>query len=323
VDYGRVSKEKLGDMSWETLEHLAPWLAAADSVNLNVVGEPLIYPLFRPLLDGIDTPKEKLHFNTNGLGLTPKMCKLLAGKPVGSVVVSVDGLESNKPIRGVSYAVLRRKIMRLLKARKAAGMSLPLVGIAYTLMRRNLAELPRVMEDLLSQGIDIIHVQPLLIHYECLLPENIYETEGVDKVMDRCRKIAKSHDARLTLFRSNFGMDERNKDDSGDWIQLGASSERYGCIDPFYEIKILHDGTVWPCSHVNFACLNINDYSLDEVWNHPLYRALRKRLYDKRFEGRCERCPFLFGGTINQTDMLQPGVHHSMEKRFLKNYRRS
>jgi hypothetical protein len=37
------------------------------------------------------------------------------------VVVSVDGMESNEPIRGVSYSTIRDRIMRLLEAKRAAG----------------------------------------------------------------------------------------------------------------------------------------------------------------------------------------------------------
>lgn len=321
VDYGAVSPISNGDMPFSTIERLKPWLDEADSINLNIVGEPLLYPRFREVVGLLASPVPNLHFNTNGLGLSPETCRFLAEKPAGSVVISLDGMESNEPIRGVSYEVLRKKILAMLEAKRVTGLPLPMVGIAYTLMRRNLDELPRVMEDLLPHGLDMVHVQPLIIHYECLVPENIYETAGVEGVLEKCRNIAGEQGARLTLFRSSFGPDERHEDDSDERVQLGATSERYGCMDPYYEIKISHNGAVLPCSYENFQGLNVNDLPLDAIWNHPMYRKLRMRLYNGIFSGRCARCPYLRGSALSQMDALRPGVRHSMEARFLKNYR--
>jgi len=175
-----------------------------------------------------------------------------------------------------------------------------------------------VLEDLFPHGIDRVHIQPLIIYYESLIPENIYETPGVGEVLSRCRGIAEKHGRELTLFRSTFEGDERYMADSKGWIQLGSHSERYGCIDPFYEIKIRHDGCVLSCSNGRRGGLNVNDLQLEELWNHAWYRGLRQALYHGVFGGECERCPYIFGSADNQADRVQPGMRHSMEKRFFQ-----
>ena len=50
VDYGRTGGYELADLPLETIRRLGPWLAEAHSVNLNIVGEPLIYPHFAEVL---------------------------------------------------------------------------------------------------------------------------------------------------------------------------------------------------------------------------------------------------------------------------------
>lgn len=313
VDYGAPEAKLRGDLPFEVVEKLEPWLRSADSVNLNVVGEPLLYPRFDDVLDVVGSPQERIHFNTNGLGLTNAVCQRLVERQIGSVVVSVDGLESNDAIRGVSYQRLRRNILRLLRARESAGASFPKIGVAYTLMARNLTELPRLLEDLLPHGVDGVHLQPLVVFYEKLRGENVYDSPAVEAVIGRCRAIAARFGADLTLFRSTFDEDERNHD-GPDQPQLGPTSSRYGCVDPFYEIKILHTGEVQSCSFGLMSGLNLNELSLEEVWNHAWYRALRSRLSTGTFEGKCERCPLIFGSKENQAHTVRPGQRHSREE---------
>ena len=71
------------------------------------------------------------------------------------------------------------------------------------------------------------------------------------------------------------------------------------------------------CSYGMMGGLNLWERELDEIWNGTWYRDLRKRLYAKRFEGRCAGCPFIFGSQENQLSPLQPGIHHSQAARFL------
>lgn len=316
VDYGRLKTKKQGTMARETIERLYPWIRQALGINLNIVGEPLIHPNFEELLDIHDLPAKNVSFNTNGVAMDERMCRKLVSGPVEAVVVSLDGIESNYPIRGVTYDRIRSNIVNLLDERQRAGNKFPLVGIAYTLMRRNLHELTRVLEDLLPLGVDSVHVQPLIIYYESLLPENIYETPGVDDVLAECRRIADQHGAQLTLFRSTFDEDERNNESSKCDHQMGAVSKRYGCVDPFFEIKILHTGEVMSCSNGLMGGMNVKDHSLDEVWNHPWYTELRKKLCEGRFEDACKRCPYILGSADHQADRVQPGVRHSNEDRF-------
>ena len=96
VDYGARFPRDGDDMPFTLIEKLKPWLDAADGVNLNVVGEPLLYPRFGDVIDLLSPKVANLHFNTNGLGLDHDCCENLVKKSVASVVISVDGIESNE-----------------------------------------------------------------------------------------------------------------------------------------------------------------------------------------------------------------------------------
>jgi MoaA/NifB/PqqE/SkfB family radical SAM enzyme len=317
VDYGLPSDDHR-DMSLETVDRLMPWLTEALSVNLNVVGEPLIHPHLLEVIERLPSSAPRVHFNTNGLGLTPRMSRALVGSSVATIAVSIDGTQANDPIRGVAYEVLRARILTLLRAREEARADHPRIGIAYTLMRKNLHELVPVMEDLLPYGVDFVHVQPLVVFYEALLPQSIVDPSEARAVLGRARHLADRLGRQLIVFRSNFDSDERHQGVPDDDLQVGGVSRRFGCIDPFYEIKIRADGTVLSCSYGLSCGLNVNRLELDAIWNHPWYCELRRRLYAGIFEGRCHGCPYVSGSPTCRSATVRPGVRHSQEAHFFQ-----
>jgi len=316
VDYGTPEGKARGELPLATVQKLLPWLRSADSINLNIVGEPLIYSRFLDVLELLGPACERTHFNTNGIAITPALARELVRRRLGSIVISVDGMESNAAVRGVPYDFVRAKVALLCAEKRAQGAEAPLVSVAYTLMARNLFELRPVLEDIAGLGIHAMHVQPLVVFYEGLRAENIYACHEVDAVLQECKARAENLGIEMVVFRSQWSTDERNQRPEEVRVQLGPYSERFGCSDPFYEMKILHTGEVQACSRGLLTGLNVNDLELDEIWNHAWYRNLRKRLYAKRFEDVCERCPFQFGSLENQVGPLRPGVHHSHEERL-------
>jgi len=315
VDYGKPEGQR-GELPLATVMKLMPWLRAAHSVNLNVVGEPLIYSGLRAVLEQLGDACERTHFNTNGVALTADLARELVQRRLGSIVVSVDGRESNDAVRGVSYDVLRAKIGLLQAAKRAAGAELPTIGVAYTLMARNLRELRAVLEDLAGLGMQSLHVQPLIVFYEALRAENPYAQPEAEAVLEECQARARELGIEMSVFRSQWKADERHERAEDVRVQLGPASETYGCSDPFYEMKILHTGAVQACSWGLLPGSNVNETEIDEIWNHLWYRELRMRLHAKRFEGSCARCPFQFGSLENQAHPIRPGVRHSQEDRL-------
>jgi len=180
-------------------------------------------------------------------------------------------------------------------------------------------ELPQLLRELLPQvRFHAVHVQPLVVFYETLRSQNVYEAEAVDEVIEQCRALCQEHGAELVLFRSQFVQDERQGKSLELVRELGPYSDKYGCTDPFFELKVRADGGILACSFGLEPQVNLLRDDPDEVWNGEWYCNLRKALYAKRFEGRCSNCPCLFGSMENQLTPLREGVHHSREAQFLR-----
>src|SRR5262245_11775409 len=125
-DYGLPHPDD-ADMSRETLEALRPWLQAAHSVNLNMVGEPLMAEQFQHALE-LCAGGPAIGFNTNGLLLDEAMCERLVAARVHTIVVSLDGLETHEAVRGFPFSVIVDRLANLHRAKLRAGSDLPNIG---------------------------------------------------------------------------------------------------------------------------------------------------------------------------------------------------
>src|SRR5262249_31589920 len=152
-DYGTPEGRARGELPFATFEKLLPWLRDADSINLNIVGEPLIYSRFLDVLERLGPACERTHFNTNGVALTPDLARELVRRRLGSIPVSIDGRESNAAVRGVPYELLRDKLALLGAELRAQAAAQPILAVAYTLMPRNRFELRALIDELAPLGV--------------------------------------------------------------------------------------------------------------------------------------------------------------------------
>jgi MoaA/NifB/PqqE/SkfB family radical SAM enzyme len=317
-DFGAEHDHPKLDMPLHVLRAASPWLQQARFVNLNSIGESLLSEHFDEALAICSQGSAEVSFNTNGLLLSEARCRHIVASKVHSVTISIDGIESNEPIRGVSYETIKTRLLRLAEAKRNAGSTLPHIAVAFTLMRRNAEELPRLAADLVKAAdLHAIHVQPLVIYYESLRQENPYGDPVAIAAAREARRITEAAGSHFVLYRSTLEDDERNR--SPGTGQLGQASSRFGCIDPFYEAKIRSTGEVMACSYGLLPDLKVQDHSLEDIWNHQWYRNLRTDLANGRFVGRCGTCPYVKGCEAHQVDPVRPGVRHSQESRFFAN----
>jgi len=316
-DYGLPDAGREPELPRAALERLMPWLHRARFVNLNGVGEPLLAKHFDWTVEQVGLGDAEINFNTNGLLLHEARCHKLIDAGVHSVAISIDGMESMDKVRGVSYEIVRERLLTLERVKRERGAVKPHIGIAYTLMRSNAGELNRLLADLLPRvRVHAVHVQPLIVFYETLRGENIYAGVPVDAVIGEARRLCTQYQTELILFRSQFVEDERVEDRLALIHQLGPHSEQLGCSDPFFEVKVRVNGQVDACSFGREADGNVLTTDLGEIWNSEAYRRLRLDLLAKRYLGRCTGCPYIHGGLQNQETPLRIGVEHSRADRF-------
>lgn len=84
------------------------------------------------------------------------------------------------------------------------------------------------------------------------------------------------------------------------------------CRQPFTQLKVQMDGKVFACSQGQYIG-NINDYSIDEIWNGNTILELRRRLVEDDYDSMCKSCP-LFNNLAKDIYSKMPGDYMSIKK---------
>jgi len=170
----KLWKEDGSDMTMETYRALLPTFPEIESVNIIGIGEPL---LNGNIIEMIRLGKEHLPTNgafsltTNATLLDDDMAEQLVSSGLDDIVVSIDGATP-------SLDQVLTNIERLTKAKKKLGSQIPRIGSEFVAMKRNISELPQVVDLAARYGISFIIVTHLLPHTSEMNDQILYEYDS-------------------------------------------------------------------------------------------------------------------------------------------------
>ena len=185
----KVLMEDSGDMSLETYKALLPVFPELESANIIGIGEPL---LNENIIEMIKLGKKHLPTNstfsltTNATLINEKMAKDLATSGIDDIVISMDGATPatfNDIRKQASYDDVLRNIGFLNKAKKALSSATPRLGFEFVAMKKNIAELPQLVDLAAKHGISFIIVTNLLPHTEEMAQQVLYDFNS-DKAIE-------------------------------------------------------------------------------------------------------------------------------------------
>jgi MoaA/NifB/PqqE/SkfB family radical SAM enzyme len=311
-----VWNEPPGRMSWDTFELIIQGikqLNSIPSVFFGGFGEPLTHPRILEMVSSAKQAGCSVELITNGILLTPQICSAFIHVGVDRIWVSVDGAtpQSYADVRlGDMLPRVLANLGELQKQLKKSGALAPRLGIAFVAMKRNIRDLPEVVELGKKLGADMFSISNVLPHTPEMLAEALYVgPHNGDVIVTEWSPLLSipridindlTKEPFLEAIKKAGSIAITRKD-----IRLGAD------VCPFVEkgsISIRWDGGVSPCLpllHENDNFLdfrkrkslayivdNINQHSLGDVWCSPGYAALRKRLqaFDFAYCTSCNGC---------------------------------
>lgn len=185
----KVLLEESGDMSLETYKALLPVFPELESVNVIGIGEPLmnenIIEMIRLGKKHLP-PKSTFSITTNATLIDEKMAKSLVSSRLDDLVVSIDGAtpETFNDIRKkATFDEVLKNIGLLNKAKKELKSKLPRLGFEFVAMKRNIAELPQLVDLAAKYGVSFVLVTNLLPHTEEMTKEVLYDYNS-DKAIE-------------------------------------------------------------------------------------------------------------------------------------------
>jgi radical SAM protein with 4Fe4S-binding SPASM domain len=288
VRYRPKLGRKSGAMCFHVFRDVVDALPDLRKLTLQGLGEPLLAPDFFRMVEYATARGIRTGFNTNGTFLTPPASERLVALGVDWLHVSLDGAtrQTYESIRdGSDYGVVTRNIRALVGARRRLGSNRPTVQIVFVAMRRNLRELPALVELAAEWGVESVWVQNLSHSFGDTDPSGSYleirqfaerealwqgEYERAEAVFDEARAIGERLGVELRLPRLR-------EPDAPASLPGGV-----GCHWPFESAYVTHDAKVQPCCMVmgaDRAVLgNLEEAGFAEIWRSELYEDFRAGL---------------------------------------------
>ena len=317
--------EALGRMSVGTFERIMEGigkLPLRPEIFFGGFGEPLSHPDILTMVATAKRVASRVELITNGILLTPKISSEFIKMGLDRLWVSIDGatpesytdvrlgaelpriLENLETLRSLKYQAASAN------PRQGPGLARPRLGIAFVAMKRNLQDLPKVIDLGKSLGADTFSFSNVLAHTPQMLEEALYQsvpggneavTEWSPQLLFPKMEINDQTEPILVESLKKGGSIMISNQD----MKLGANR----C--PFAEkgsLSVRWDGAVSPClallhDHENLLGIrkrksfahsmgNVNLAGLLEIWDDPEYVALRERVlsFDFSFCTACNSC---------------------------------
>jgi MoaA/NifB/PqqE/SkfB family radical SAM enzyme len=318
-------EEPLGRMDAATFSRILGGVAALPVVPelfFGGFGEPLSHPDILEMVAAAKHAVPRVELITNGILLTPEISAALIQLGLDRLWVSIDGAtpESYADVRlgsELPRVISNLEALRSLKYQAASsdprngpGQARPRLGIAFVAMKRNLKDLPQVIDLGKRLGADTFSISNVLAHTPEMLEEALYQGVSSDT------GVATEWSPRLLFPRMEFAgeigriLAESSK--KGGSLAIARQDMNFGANRcPFVEkasMSVRWDGAVSPClallhDHENhlgvrrrrslaYSMGNVNQLPLREIWFSEAYLALRERIlsFDFSFCTACNSC---------------------------------
>ncbi|HWQ08690.1 MAG TPA: radical SAM protein, partial [Holophaga sp.] len=181
--------EALGRMDDATFQRVLDGVAGMQprpEIFFGGFGEPLSHPEILSMVARAKQLASRVELITNGILLTPEICRELIRTGLDRLWVSLDGAtpESYTDVRlgaELPRVLANLETLRTLKyqagsadPRKGMGLARPRLGIAFVAMKRNLQDLPKVIDLGRRLGADTYSFSNVLAHTPEMQEEALY-----------------------------------------------------------------------------------------------------------------------------------------------------
>lgn len=316
-------EQPMGRMTEETFAGIMEGLKQLDpipSIYFGGIGEPLFHT---KTIDWIEEAKSlgvKVELITNGTILTEKISRRLIDAGLDVLWVSIDGAdpETYADVRmGAELPNILENLKRFSRMRPPHHHPKPEIGIAFVAMKRNIADLPKVIQlgkSVKAKYYSVSNLQPATAEMQddrlyTQTMHNIAYMQAPNLPRLSLPKMDFDETTREALFKtfnsqlniSFAGNNWGGANDVCNFVESGTMSIAWtGDISP-----------CWPLMHTHTSYLhgkerlakkhvigNVTERSLLDLWSDTDYVAYRERLHNFAFAP----CTFCGGCDLSETN---------------------
>jgi MoaA/NifB/PqqE/SkfB family radical SAM enzyme len=312
-----------GRMRQETFEVILAGLQELDpipDVYFGGIGEPLYHPRTVDWITEVKKLGVKVELITNGTILTEKNSKKLIDAGLDVLWVSIDGAspESYADVRmGAELPKIIDNLKRFVKMRPANHFPKPEIGITFVAMKRNIAELPKVIElgkSLKARYFFVSNVQPATAEMQDdrLYAGTIHNIAYLQAPHLPGLRLPKmdfneiTQEALFKTFNSQLNIEFAGNNwagasDTCNFVESGTMSVAWnGDVSPCWPLMHTHTSYLHGKPRVSRKHVigNVRERPLSELWSDPGYLAYRERLHNFAFAP----CTFCGGCDLSESN---------------------
>lgn len=290
----------LNNLDCRILDKMIPFMRNVEHVALFGWGEPLCHPDFDRFIDVVGKIKERkypsllnkvipfVNFTTNATLLNEDLIKCIIESKLDEIVISIDSPNEdnfNFIRKGADFKKVVANLRMLQELKSKHGVSYPKLAIEFVAMRRNIEELPDMMEFAFALGIRDVRVSYIIVVTKGLEQESLYYHQDLtNRIFEQTEKIAGEKGIRLSLptrFKTNI------------------DPQGY-CDDILKMFYIRAEGTVLPCCiATDYIIGNICEERPEEIWQGERRKKIIDNFRKRILEGKCKDCYKFTGNDIN------------------------
>lgn len=322
--------ESLGDMEWPTFERVLAGLRSLPTpprVVFAGFGEPLSHPRILDMIAAVKATGARAEMVTNATLLDESVAQALIDVHLDWMWVSLDGTrpESYDDVRlGATLPVVLANLERLRSLHQKARAGEPRLGVVFVAMKRNIGDLPELLELARQLGAERVMVSNVAPHTAAMCQEVLYASTLADAPLiapGQPRVSLPLMDASEATREPLYQLLRRLPDIAIGDASLAERSNR--C--PFVEAgatAVGWDGGVSPCpplmhsytTYLNrqardarrYVVGNLKEQGLPELWQEEGYLAFRERV--RRFDfAPCVSCGVCYLAESNEDDCFGSG----------------
>ncbi|MCK5110911.1 MAG: radical SAM protein [Arcobacteraceae bacterium] len=262
--------------------------------------EPLFAKHFKEIFEWTNQFDAEKYFSTNGILMDKEISELIVKGNLHFLTISFAGItkEMFEKYHGVDKLdTVIDNIKILNQVKKDNNSVYPKVRLVFVLTYENKEELNgiiRLAKELdCSEGVKITYLKAYAPELVNITPYKHRDIIG--KYVKEAQALANDLEVKV----------EFDGDDFNDLDFEKKTQYHKKCYEPFERFHIEADGNVRPC--VSLSCSdfagNINDQTVEEIWNSPVYVDFRNRVNSSNPPDACKRCTHNFHKDFKRKDI--------------------
>lgn len=283
------------DLSLAEVKRLVDGLPELDSVALQVNGEPLLHPELPDIIRLLVGRGARVELNTNGLLLGGPRAAALIDSGLAGLNVSVEALDPQvyAQLRGVdAQSRVVAGLERFMQLRGPAPAQ-PRVSLWMTANRRNLGDLPGLVDLAARVGAEEVYLQRLVYFGDLVAreEESLHGRLGAEH-----RAIIAEAERRAAA--TGVALRACGRHSPAEMLEAPVDPEVWRtCRRPWDSAVVMANGDVVPCCISTFTAPradivlgNALTSSWTEVWEGEPYREQRRRMHEGEPPPHCAKC---------------------------------